>query len=194
MPLLPREALDRTMDFRDFKSRSKPMPKKGTFDIAALTLVGIGADGIGVTEQKVDGKTVYKVNEITVRIVFDANSWVASYVIGEWSVDDRNALRAHEQVHYMIGALSGRDYMDDLDALRQTSYPKAKDATAAIDAVKKNYTKDMIQQLQNAYDAKTKNDALDHPDEQAAWTKAIEDAKSNGTNLRATLKKAGLIA
>lgn len=193
MPLLPHDALDRTMDFRDFTSRAKAMPKKGEFDIAALTLVGIGADGIGVTEQKADGKTVYKVNEITVRVVFDANSWVASYVIGEWSADDRNALRAHEQVHYMIGALSGRDYLDDLDALRNVNYKTAKEGKAAIDAVKQKYTMAVIQKLQVAYDLKTKNDALDHPDEQAAWTKAIADAKSNGTNLRVTLKAAGLI-
>ena len=193
MPLLPREALDRTIDFRDFKRRSKPMPKKGVFDFAALTLVGIGADGIGVTEQKVDGKTVYKVNEITVRIVFDSNSWVASYVLDDWSIDNRNALRAHEQVHYMIGALSGRDYLDDLDALRNVNYKTAKEGKAAIDAVKQNYTKDMVQKLQDVYDHATKNDALDHPEEQAAWTEAIATAKSNGKNLRATLKAASLI-
>ena len=193
MPLVPHDALDRTMDFRDFKRRSKPMPKKGVFDVAALTLVGVGADGIGVTEQKVDGKTVYKVNEITVRVVFDSNSWVASYVLDDWSVDDRNALRGHEQVHYMIGALSARDYLDDLDALRNVNYPKAKDATAAIEAVKKRYTTDMIQALQKTYDDHTHHDALSYPDEQAAWTKAIATAKSNGTNLRATLKAASLV-
>jgi hypothetical protein len=128
-----------------------------------------------------------------VRIVFEANSWVASYVLDEWSADDRNALRAHEQVHYMIGALSGRDYLDDLDALRKVNYKTAKDATDAIDAVKAKYTRAMIQKLQDAYDVATKNDALDHPDEQAAWTAAIANAKSDGKNLRGVLKAANLI-
>src|SRR3546814_17323678 len=59
--------------------------------------------------------------------------WVASFVFDDWSQAKRDALLGHEQIHYLVGALSARDYAKDFEAIAARTYASS---SAGIDDIK----------------------------------------------------------
>src|SRR3546814_9737400 len=59
--------------------------------------------------------------------------WVASFVFDDWSEAKRDALLGHEQIHYLVGALSARDYAKDFEAIAAKTYDSS---SAGIDDLK----------------------------------------------------------
>src|SRR3546814_14372684 len=84
--------------------------------------------------------------------------WVASFVFDDWSQAKRDALLGHEQIHYLVGALSARDYAKDFEAIAAKTYDSS---SAGIDDIKEALARNSqanAQALQDAYDDDTKHD------------------------------------
>src|SRR3546814_15667145 len=81
--------------------------------------------------------------------------WVASFVFDDWSQAKRDALPGHEQIHYLVGALSARDYAKDFEAIAARTYDSS---PAGIDDIKPALARNSeanAQALQDAYDGET---------------------------------------
>jgi hypothetical protein len=192
MPFLPAKATDKKLAWSDFVKTAMSQPVFGGHAKVAATIATIAPAGMSVDYVPKSNPEKYKVGAATITIVWDPTSWVADFVIDSWSDAKRNALLGHEQLHYMIVALSGLDMFNDLEALRKNEYSKSSDGADAIKAVATEYDATKIQAIHDKYDADTNHDPTGHATEQANWQAAIDDAKTNKKNLRAALKSATL--
>jgi hypothetical protein len=193
MPLLPAKVLDRKLVWTDFKKTPKTPPGPGVTQVAALTVSNFGGSRLSVKPVAGKKPTVYKVGAATVTVNFVNTSWVADYVLDSWPQNKQDDLLAHEQVHFMITACSGRDFLAELDAISAKEYASTADATTDVQAVMASFDQTIIQGIQDKYDVDTKSSPTANAAIQAKWAKAVEDARANTKPLQATLKTAGLI-
>lgn len=194
MPLAPANALTREMAWSDFRKEERSPPSMGEFVIAAQTAVGWIATPTNLNVKAVKGRkpAVYKLEkEPTATVQLDkAQMWVASFVF-DWSQAKQDALLGHEQIHYLIGALSARDYSNEFAAIGKKEYDSAQAGIDDIsDALTRN-SKAKAQELQDAYDDATGSNPASA--NQAKWATAVLAAKTGNKPLRATLIAAGLI-
>src|SRR3546814_5738388 len=120
-------ALTRVLEWKDFgKPRKMSPPGPGEIKMAAQTAVGWVQNPTQLDVGPVKGSkpTVYKlVKAPTSTVQLDKSSmWVASFVFDDWSQAKRDALLGHEQIHYLVGALSARDYAKDFEAIAARTY------------------------------------------------------------------------
>src|SRR3546814_16386926 len=113
--LAPANALTRVLEWKDFGTpRRMSAPGPGEIKMAAQTAVGWVQNPTQLDVGPVKGSkpTVYKlVKAPTSTVQPDKSSmWVASFVFDDWSQATRDALLVHEQIHYLVVALSARDY------------------------------------------------------------------------------------
>lgn len=112
-----------------------------------------------------------KLGSFTVQVVtISEDTWV---VKGTKS----DALLAHEQGHYDITGLMGRDTMNDLKALRARS---SRDLQQKVTALLEKY-RDLAKTFTEKYDKET--DHGRNTKAQAQWEQKIADAMKNGTRL-----------
>jgi hypothetical protein len=190
MTIQPAKVLDRKLAWKDFKTQTMSAPQPGQVVKSAATMP-VFAHGPLACNPTATKPITYKTTKPTVTISLDPSSWVADFV-SSWPQANQDALLDHEQQHFMIGALSGRDMHDELDALAGKSYASASDGVADIQSVLSTYAQAEVQKIQDKYDADTKHDPVKHATEQAKWKAAIADAKANSKTLRAALKAAKL--
>src|SRR3546814_16646998 len=104
--------------------------------MAAQTAVGWVQNPTKLSVKAVKGSkpAVYKlVKAPTATVQLNKSQmWVASFVFDDWSQVKRDALLAHEQIHYLIGALSARDYANDFTAIAAKEYDSASAGIADI--------------------------------------------------------------
>lgn len=196
--LAPANALTRVLVWDDFgKPRKMSAPGPGEVKMAAQTAVGWVQNPTKLFVDPVKGSkpTVYKLAKpptATVQLN-KSKMWVASFVFDDWSQAKRDALLAHEQIHYLIGALSARDYASDFAAIAGRTYDTESAGKDDIrDALARNNEAN-AQALQDAYDDDTKHDPTGFKEEQAKWAAAVLGARTSGKRLRDCLKAAGLI-
>ena len=192
MPLAPANALTKKLAWTDFVKTAMSPPALGGHAKVAATIATIMPSGISVDYVKGSNPHKYKISSSTVTIHWDPTSWVADFVIDSWPDAKRNALLDHEQLHYLIVALSGRDLFNDLEALRKNEYDAAADGSQAVKDAAAEYDAAKVQAIHDKYDADTNHDPTGHATEQANWKTAIDGANSSKTNLRAALKAASL--
>ena len=122
-----------------------------------------------VTVESDNGKL--KLGSFTVQVVtISEDTWV---VKGTKS----DALLAHEQGHYDITGLMGRDTMNDLKALRARS---SRELQQKVTDLLEKY-RDLAKSLTKRYDAETNHGR--NTKAQAEWEKKIADAMKNNTRL-----------
>lgn len=198
MPLAPADALTRVLVWDDFNPPKKmSAPTAGEVKMAAQTAVDWVQTPTDLKVSAVKGSKppVYKLAKeptATVRLN-KAKMWVASFVFDDWSQAKRDALLAHEQIHYLMGALSARDYANDFATIGAKEYDSP---SAGIDDIKEALERNSqakAQALSDAYDDDTKHDPTGFKDEQAKWAAAVIAARTTGKRLRDSLKAAGLI-
>ncbi|MEZ0469737.1 hypothetical protein [Luteimonas salinilitoris] len=197
MRLAPANALNRVLRWDDFKRKKMAAPSAGQIVIAAQTAVGWTATPTNLKVKAVKGSkpTVYKLaQEPTTTVRLDEpEMWVASFVFDDWSEARRDALLGHEQIHYLIGALSARDYARDFAAIAAKEYDSSADGIDDITQAMERNSEARAQALQDAYDHKTKHDPTGFKAEQAKWKTAVIGARTTGMRLRESLRTAGLI-
>src|SRR5262245_14150379 len=190
MTIQPAKVLDRKLAWKDFQTQaiSAPAPGQVVKSAATMPVFTHGPLACNPTTTK---PIAYKTTKPTVTISLNPNSWATKFV-SNCPHAYQDALLDHEQQHFMIGALSGRDMHDDLNDLTGKSYVSAGDGVADMQSVLSTYSQVEVQKIQDKYDADTKHDPVGHATEQAKWKAAIADAKTNSKKLLAALKSAKL--
>lgn len=190
MPISPLNAVSRNLTWKDFAQNVLPAPGPNEVVTAAQTATNAAVDQINVDPVKGTKPTVYKLTrEPTVTVTFEPTSWVASFV-SSWPQNQQDDLLMHEQVHYLIAALSGRDFVNAAKVIGARTYPTAQ---ACIDDIKVEHVKMDCQDIQDKYDVDTKHRPTQNAAIQAKWTTAVIGARANGLPLRPQLQTAGLI-
>ena len=192
MALIPANALNHKLKWSDFKPLDKKEPGEGEFEYAAETSVrlkGVGNPRTG--EFKEDGGTVYRFTKVpSIQVIWQPTNWVAKFVF-KWDKQHKDDLLDHEQIHYLISALAGRDCDNRIIEIKKTDYDSSEDAIADMDAVWEILS---VQDIQKKYDDDTQSLPTDFPIKQKAWATAVRKAHSTGKPLRPTLEAAGLIS
>jgi hypothetical protein len=125
-------------------------------------------------------------------VEFDPASWVASFVF-TWPQASQDALLGHEQTHYLIAALSGRDFFNDLMAVYRRDYATSADVVADVRNVQGKYTHALIQGIQDKYDLDTHHDPVGNVMAQTIWNGVVSRCQTLNLPLRDTLERATLI-
>jgi hypothetical protein len=114
--------LFRTLAWSDFPRANKPAPGPGEFVHGAQCKTDIVPSGFAL--DKVG--SLYRIRDsIDVKIEYRRNeSWVANWVFKE-SKSFQDDLLNHEQGHYNIAALFGRDFFLALMRLKPKTYANA---------------------------------------------------------------------
>ena len=188
MPLVPANAVNRNLAWVDFPKSNRAPPPPGATATAASTQVNLSDTGANIVRDPASKR--FKLGaEPTVRIDFSPGSWVADYVF-KWPQPEQDALLDHEQIHYMIAALCGRDLFNALQTVSQTDYATVKALTADVVEARKLRTN---QDIQDKYDKDTKHQPTQNAAEQARWATSVRAALKFNKPLREQLKAAALI-
>ena len=142
---------------------------------------------------------------VTVTIqVIRSKSWAKKQLIRTWSRQAQAELLRHEQGHYEITALSGRDMFIDLMTLKGRSFPDQAALEAEIGRIARLYAP---QAVHTKYDSPQETDHGHKATPQNAWNGYIHtafgtprspavqapDGASYKIRLREVLKRAGKI-
>jgi hypothetical protein len=152
---------------------------------------GIYADPVGKQ---------YKLRDsVVVKIVFDpptsdpndtsdAGSWVASFV-SQKPQAYQDSLLNHEQGHYNIAALLGKDLYNALMALKSKTYASASDLASDVNAARTNLA-NVTQPVIDRYDGDTKK-GMDAT-QQAKWDGYFSTAFGGNATLVSVLAQNGI--
>ncbi len=177
-----------TLTWGDFKRVDFPVPEPGQKVDTAQTSANGVPSGI-VLDSAGGGK--YKLRDsIVVTIVLDKSQcWVAKWIFTAKDQAYRDNLLKHEQGHYDITALVGRDLFNALVALRSNTYSSGADAKPDMDAQVQKFG-GMAQPISDRYDADTSNgtDAT----QQAAWNGYISQAFGSSDTFQNVLAQANI--
>jgi hypothetical protein len=167
--------LMRRLTWNDYpKERDVPLPGPGQAVEAAGTKTDVPDVPVPVRTIPGSAPPRFRIDDnLTVKVVFDPNaSWRAIWVKTLPQAEQDRLLR-HEQGHYHIAALMGRDFFLDVMPLKAKVYAKVEDAVAEVGTVKNNVLP-KIAKVQKFYD-----DDTEHGSNQAAqdrWNLMINTA------------------
>ena len=155
----------RKIEWREFTPLDERPP--GEKEDAAIH--SEGRPDTDIRPQKENGR--FRISAITIRlVVIREDTWV---VKGKQS----DTLLVHEQGHFDITGLVGRELGEALLAIRSESVP---DLQREVNRIIEHY-RDQAEKLTTQYDTET-----DHgrkPDEQERWNKKLDDCIKNGKRL-----------
>lgn len=187
MPLSPLNAVSRNLTWDDFVKTPKAAPGAGEAATGAETKIFVASETPQMDPKSKPG--AFKLlKEPTVTITFDKTSWVASFVF-DWPKTMQDDLLAHEQVHYLIGALSGRDHLNAMKVILEKTYATGAELSADIAVAQKVM---LSKKVQEKYDDDTKHKPTQNPEIQAKWTNCVIGCRTSGAPLKPALAALGL--
>jgi hypothetical protein len=177
--------LHRTLTWKDFVHKNVPQPPPGQSAEAAQTVANATISGLALAKA---GSGFQIKDSVVVTIQLNsAQTWVANWILTR-SQDVTDALLAHEQGHYDLTALAGRDLYNAVTALLSNTYPNAAAAQADLNAAK---AKIITQPVSDRYDADTQHGA--DAAQQAKWNQNIQSGfAQNNTPFVTVLAQAGI--
>jgi hypothetical protein len=146
--------LMRTMAWSDFPHQDQPEPGPGDIAHGAQIGVDIQPSGFALDHPAGGGTKIRDSIRVTIQFRRD-QSWVANWVFNRPQAY-QDALLAHEQGHYNLVALLGRDFFLALMRLKANTYQTSAAAQSDLTAAS-NATAAKAQDLQDRYDTDTKN-------------------------------------
>lgn len=155
--------LQKTLTWADFPHVARPEPAANVSAHGAQIGVEIVNQGLGLDHPAGGGVRIRDTIHVDIHYRRD-QSWVANWVFDR-SQSYQDALLAHEQGHYNLVALLGRDFFLSLMRLKPTVYPNAGAAQSDLNASAATAAK--AQTLQDRYDADTQNGT--NSTQQARW-------------------------
>jgi Bacterial protein of unknown function (DUF922) len=164
--------LNRALTWRDFRSVHRPAPRPGQSGTAALTDTFVGTSRFSVAAS---GGTprFHLADSVTVTITFRAgHSWKADWV-ATLSQGEQDKLLKHEQGHYDLVALVGRDFFVELAALTTSFHERAHDVLTEVRRVSSRFLS-KLQPLQDRYDRDTNHGQIQA--QQDNWNRYISTA------------------
>lgn len=169
--------LTRVLTWNDF-ARVKGGPPPGQTIEVAQTAADIVPSGFGV-ERVPGGHTIRMRDSVEVKIEFKPKeSWVFEWVFTQPQQYQSDLLN-HENGHYKIVALIGRDFFLALMALKGNTYPSAGALQAGLNQASTNIAQ-KAQPAQDKYDDLTKNG--NDPAQQTLWDGYISKAFTTAVN------------
>lgn len=161
--------LVKKLSWNDFSSKQAKPPGPGVFADAALTSVAVGLSGASLSGDTGDLSLADTIT-VTISLAHKSfkNSWLAQRTPAE-----QVTLLAHEQGHYDLGALIGRDYFLQVMQLKGNSYADSAALQVDLNAVAAA-TIARIQEVSDDYDTATKNSS--DTVAQAKWLGYIKKA------------------
>jgi hypothetical protein len=161
--------------------------------LAAETRVTYGAGTLNVIPVQGSRPQRFKLqSEPKVTVTFDPQSWVARFV-SSWPQANQDALLGHEQTHYLIAALSARDFSNELADIARQDYPSSSAVATDVRASQARFTAPLVQAIQDKYDADTHHDPVGNKTVQAKWNATVLSARTLNQPLRTVLTQAKLI-
>ncbi len=161
----------KTLTWNDFPHQRRPEPGPGQTIHGAQIGVDIAPSGFGLDPVPGGGFRIR--DSIRVSIEYRRHlSWVADWVFTR-PQSYQDALLAHEQGHYNLVALLGRDFFLALMRLKANTYPNAGAAQADLNAASTSIAA-KAQDLQDRYDTDTVNGT--NASQQARWLGFINTA------------------
>ena len=166
--------LFRTLTWNDFKQVTKPVPGPGQSANVAQTRTNVGTNHFSLPAVRGTRPRQYQLADmITVTIRLDAaNCWKANWLT-TLPQSDQDRLLKHEQGHYDLVALLGRDYFLELMQLKTNTYTKVSDFQADLKVLDDQFLK-QIQPVQDKYDGDTTHGRVQA--RQDAWNGYIKSA------------------
>jgi uncharacterized protein DUF922 len=152
--------LMRQLSWTDFRVVARPAPPPGQSADAAETDASVTTSNINLHTVAGSRPPVFQLTDnITVSITFNAHlSWRANWV-QTMSQADQDRLLRHEQGHYNIAALIGRDFFLELMRLKSRTYANRTAFQSDIHALQSNFLSKM-QPAHDRYDTATKHGAV----------------------------------
>jgi hypothetical protein len=161
----------KALTWNDFPRANRPEPAPNATAHGAQIGVEIVNQGLGLDHPAGGGVHIRDSIHVDIRYRRD-QSWVASWVFNR-PQPYQDGLLAHEQGHYNLVALLGRDFFLALMRLKATTYPNAAAAQADLTAAS-TATPSKAQAVQDRYDAATQNGT--NATQQARWLGFITTA------------------
>lgn len=109
---------------------------------------------------------------VTIRL-HQQQSWAKKQLINSWPSQARQDLLRHEQGHYDITALMGRDLFIDVMALKLQSFSNLSALQTALQTIRQRYDP---QPVHNKYDHLQQTDHGRNAPQQTAWNQYIQTA------------------
>ena len=162
--------LSKTLTWNDFPHARRPEPGPNATVHGAQIGVEIVNQGLGLEHPAGGGVLIRDSIHVDIRYRRE-QSWVATWVFNR-PQSYQDGLLAHEQGHYNLVALLGRDFFLSLMLLKANTYPDASAAQADLTAAAATASKG--QALQDRYDAATQNGT--NATQQARWLGFINTA------------------
>lgn len=164
----------KTLTWNDFKTVTKTAPGPGESGTAASTRTTVNGGAWSLMPLANKRPAQYQlVDNLTVTISFDAdNSWKASWV-GTQPQAEQDRILKHEQGHFDLVALLGRDYFLGLMQLKAKVYSKQADFQLDMNALNAQFLQ-KIQPIQSKYDAETNHGMIQA--KQDLWNGFINSA------------------
>jgi hypothetical protein len=174
----------------DFQLVNFPVPGDGDEVDTAQTGATWSSSGLWLDPLDKAGKT-WKMKDsivVTISLAPKPKCWVANWVFTKKDQAYQDNLLKHEQGHYDIVALLGRDVYNALIALIPNTYASGKGEAAAAAEIKK--VQQVTQPTTDLYDAQTKHgtDAA----QQAAWNGYISTAFAGSDTFMNVLSQNGV--
>ncbi len=167
--------LNRTLNWRDFPHRKLPPPKVGEDADAAETKARVEYS-YTLTPLRNARPVRQQLSDIRVNILFSRDeSWVASWALG-LPHDEQVALLSHEQGHYDLTALLGRDFFLAVWDLRSKTYASDSEFKSDLDNLTEAYL-DKGRPVTDKYDDDTRH-GLDK-NKQSNWRGFINKARTS---------------
>lgn len=188
MPITPTDAVSRNLKWDDFQKKEDTPPAPGQAKTGAKTWTNVKSTPPQVVAA--DGGGFKLKEEPTVTIDFDKTSWVASFVL-DWPKNLQDDLLSHEQIHYLISALSARDCYNAQMVVLAKTYPTQVACQTEIQAAQALI---LNKKIQEKYDDDTKHQPTQNSVIQAKWTTCVIGCRTSGAPLRPALKALGLFS
>jgi len=163
--------LSKTLTWNDFPRANRPEPPPNGTAHGAQIGVEIVNQGLALEHPAGGGVQIHDSIHVDIRYRRD-QSWVANWVFNR-PQSYQDGLLAHEQGHYNLVALLGRDFFLSLMRLKAATYPNAGAAQADLTAASAA-TAGKAQALQDRYDTDTQNGT--NATQQARWLGFITTA------------------
>ncbi len=170
--------LMRVLSWSDYPRQNNPAPGPGQPQFGAQTATNINPSGFGV-EAIPGSRSVRLRDSITVTIEFvRSQSWVENWVFSQ-SQTFQNDLLVHEQGHFQLAGLLGRDAFLAMMQLKANSYANGAGLQSDLNQITTNIL-GKATALDQKYEHDTQNGMV--AAQQAQWNRFIQTAFNTPAN------------
>jgi hypothetical protein len=188
----------RKLEWSDYTPKATPQPGPGVAAPAAETIVDYTYSGVKFNTVAGSNPAVYRLADtvtVTIRLKPYPASWKATW-LPRLPKSQQDSLLNHERGHYRLGALMYRDLFVEVMYLKGQDYPSEADGEADFKTILKRYSRAVVQEVHDTYDAPSETDHKPYLNRQtqaaqAKWEGFFDKAVKDKAPLFHVLAQAG---